>query len=527
VTELDTEKEEKTMAKTKSNFTLTNLLNQRSMELAKAGAAEEAKKAGQQGGRQEAGENEIVMVDIEDLVPSKDNFYHVDADLKRSIELVGVLQPLLVNKPENGKYKVIAGHRRRLAVMELVNEGKESFRFLPCVYKKEDVMDRLAIIMANRFREKTDWEKMTEAVEAEELAKELKKEYSMEGRTREILSEITGVAEAQLGRYKAIYNNLLPELMEEFKNSKIVVSVAVELSGMEEEMQRKAADILQNGGTISLPDVKKMKKQAEKQKNIPGQMELDTEDGQQDAPEAAGEGENEAGEEIHGETEENATEGTGEPQESICETCMHNGECAGKKTHEDGCMGYEQQQEYIDPQPDTVASLCYSCNNYETCHEKKSTVTSCNAYVNRAEAQKTDEQRYNEEQAELDRQTREKLREQRQEEKMSQLPSDGETKKHEIIMAAGKCEEIESGKLTFLLLKKDGYKEGEEITLAEHEDGSATGRKIYITVQYIWQDWTGLDDDYCIIGFKVSEVLKEAAKEAAGGAGQPVLMPGA
>jgi len=484
----------------KSKFNLTGLLNQRSMELAQeqAGAAEETKEAGRQEGRQEAGKNEVVMVDVEDLVPSKDNFYHVDGDLKRSIELVGVLQPLLVNKPENGKYKVIAGHRRRLAAMELVQEGKESFRFLPCVYKKEDVMDRLAIIMANRFREKTDWERMTEAVQAEELAKELKKEYSIEGRTREILSEITGVAEAQLGRYKAIYNNLLPELMEEFKNSNIVVSVAVELSGMEEDMQRKAADILQSGGTISLPDAKEMKQQAEQEKGIPGQMELDTENGQQGAPESTGEGENGAEEEIHGEAEENATEGTGEPQE-----------------------------EYIDPQPDTVTSLCYSCNNYETCHEKKSTVTSCNAYVNRAEAQKTDEQRYNEEQAELDRQTREKLREQRQEEKMSQLPSDGEAKKHEIITAAGKCAEIESGKLTFLLLKKDGFKEGEEITLVEHEDGSATGRKICVTVQYIWQDWTGLDDDYCIIGFKVAGVLTEAAEEAAGGAEQPVLLPGA
>lgn len=470
------------MAKEKAKFNLTGLLNQRSMELAKAGAAEEAQKVGQQGGRQEAGENEIVMVDVEDLVPSKDNFYHVDADLKRSIELVGVLQPILVNKPENGKYKIMAGHRRRLAAMELVKEGKEQFRFLPCVYKKEDVMDRLAIIMANRFREKTDWEKMTEAVEAEELAKELKKEYSIEGRTREILSEITGVAEAQLGRYKAIYNNLLPELMEEFKNSKIVVSVAVELSGMEEDMQRKAADILQNGGTISLQDVKEMKRQAEEESGIPGQMELE---------------------------------------------CIHSGECAGKKTHESGCMGYEPQEEYIDPQPDKLTSLCYSCNNYETCHEKKSTVTSCNAYVNRAEAQKTDEQRYNEEQAELDRQTREKLREQRQEEKMSQLPSDGEAKKHEIITAAGKCAEIESGKLTFLLLKKDGFKEGEEIWLVEHEDGSATGRKICATAQYIWQDWTGLDDDYCIIGFKVTGVLTGAAEEAAGGAEQPVLMPGA
>ena len=374
----------------KAKFNLTELLNQRSIE--QAGAAEEVKEAGQQGGRQEAREHEVVMIGIEDLVPSKDNFYHVDAGLKRSMELVGVLQPLLVNKPENGKYKVIAGHRRRLAAMELVQEGKESFRFLPCVYKKEDVMDCLAIIMANRFREKTDWEKMTEAVEAEALAKELKKEYGIEGRTREVLSEITGVAEAQLGRYKAIYNNLLPELMEKFKNGNLVVSVAVELSGMEEDMQRKAAGILESGGTISLSDVKEMKKQAEEEKGIPGQMELEIGDRQQDAPEAAGEGENEAGEEIHGEAEENAAEGAGEPQDSLCETCINNGECAGKKTHEDGCMGYEQQEEYVGPQPDTVTSLCYSCNNYETCHEKKSTVTSCNAYIDRREARKTDEQ---------------------------------------------------------------------------------------------------------------------------------------
>lgn len=480
----------------KAKFNLTDLLNQRSTE--QTGAAEGTKEAGRQEGQRENGKDEIVMVDIEDLVPSKDNFYHVDADLKRSIELVGVLQPLLVNKPENGKYKVIAGHRRRMAVMELVNEGKESFRFLPCVYKKKDVMDRLAIIMANRFREKTDWEKMTEAVEAEELAKELKKEYSIEGRTREVLSEITGVAEAQLGRYKAIYNNLLPELMEKFKNGNIVVSVAVELSGMEEDMQRKAVDILESGGTISLPDVKEMKKQAEEAKGIPGQMELEMEDWQQDAPEAPGEDENKAGEEIYREDEENAKEGAGEPQE-----------------------------EYVDPQPDTVTSLCYSCNNYETCHEKKSTVTSCNAYIDRKEAQKTDEQRYNEEQAELDRQTREKLREQQQEEKMSQLPSDGEAKKHEIITAARRCEEIISGKLTFLLLKKDGYKEEEEIWLVEYVDGSATGRKICVIAQYIWQDWTGLDDDYCIIGFKVEGVLTGAAEEAAAGADQQTLLPGA
>ena len=100
-----------------------------------------------------------MMVDVYDLEPSKENFYQVDDSLKRSVEFVGILQPLLVKQPENGKYKVIAGHRRRLAVLALMEEGKENRRYVPCVFKKEDVRDRLAIILANRFRDKTDWEK--------------------------------------------------------------------------------------------------------------------------------------------------------------------------------------------------------------------------------------------------------------------------------------------------------------------------------------------------------------------------------
>ena len=42
----------------------------------------------------------------------------------------------------------------------------------------------------------------------------------------------------------------------------------------------------------------------------------------------------------------------------------------------------------------------------------------------------------------------------------------------------------------------------------EYEDGQQTGRTIEIKISYIWEDWTGLDDDYCIIGFKVKAVRK-------------------
>lgn len=456
------------MAAGKGKFNLMELLNERSKEQREVAEAQQEDAAGQQPQEEQReektagqqGGEEIVMVDVFDLIPSKDNFYRVDDGLKRSIELVGVLQPLLVKRPENGKYRVIAGHRRRLAVLSLIDEGNEERRYMPCVFKKEDIRDRLAIIMANRFRDKTDWEKMMEAIEAESLAKELKQEYKLQGRVREVLAEITGVAEAQLGRYKAIYNNLIPVLMAEFKADNILVSVAAELSGLPEEWQKKAVEKLEEAGALSLPDVKELKRREEESRGIPGQMNMtDIEAAQQE----------DAAEQQEEEEREEPEEATGE--------------------------------EWVDPSPETVISLCYSCDKYEECHEKRSTVTACNAYVNREEARKTPEQRYNEEQARIDRETKKRLQE-REQEAAQRVPQE-EPKEHDIRLSPQRYEEITSGKLTFLLEKKDSYKVGEEIRLPEYKGGKETGRAIDAQIQYVWEDWTGLDEDYCIIGIAV------------------------
>lgn len=464
------------MAK-EGKFNLADLLNSRSKELGAAGGGQQAEK----GDWQQAGENEVVRVDVYDLVPSKDNFYHVDDELKRSIELVGILQPLLVSRMENGKYGIIAGHRRRLAVLSLLEEGKEEMRFVPCVFKKRDVRDRLAMIMANRFRDKTDWEKMMEAVQTEELAKELKKEYSLNGRTREILADITGTTEAQLGRYKSIYNNLSTRLMKAFKESIINVSVAVELSGMGKEGQEEAADRVEKDGTLSLQEAKDMKQKEEIGKNTRGKIGV---------PEEIQPGVTSEGREKHGEEKEMPTEDAGEATE---------GEWEGFMNH---------PEEYEDPQPESITSICYSCDNYESCDEKKSTVTSCNAYVNRQEARKTEEQRYNEEQAAIDRETERQMKEQKQEEQMRQLPGEAEKRLHEITLAPSKYDEIAKGKLTFYLLKNEGYKQGEAAIMQEYTAGRTTGREIVTEITYVWDDWTGLEDGYCIIGFAVQELIR-------------------
>ena len=473
-----------------NKFNLTQLLNQRSKEAAAVAAVvtENAEK-------ETTTEAVTSTADIYDLIPSKDNFYSTDSveDLKQSIELLGILQPLLVTNEEDGKRRIIAGHRRRLAIMQLVDEGKERFRYVPIMVKptKDAIIDRLALIMTNRFREKTDWEKMTEALETEKLVLELKEQMDIPGRTRDLLSEIVDASPAQLGRYKAISNNLTAELMAEFKAGKIGVSIIYEVSGMDKEWQLRALQIYrENEDTLTLPDIKALKKQQEEARQIPGQQ--DTQEATQEAAEAE---EMQQGEEVTAEAEEAATE---------------DAESA------DGA-------EYVDPQPETITSLCYSCTKYESCHDKKSTVTSCNAYVDKKEAYKTDEQRYNEEQAKIDAETRKKLREQQQEAKMAAGPA--EKQHEEIRLAASRYEEITSGALSFLLLKKDGYKLGEELTLPEYADGKATGRTLEVKVSYIWENWTGLDDDYCILGFQLMSYTPLAA--AGEYADQQTLQPGA
>ena len=463
------------MAGTTQKFNLTRLLNERSREAAMQENKEEktAEIATPEDGVSST-------ADIYDLIPSKGNFYSVEdvQDLKQSIELLGVLQPLLVtDEEEDGKRRIIAGHRRRLAVMQLVDEGKERFRRVPILIKpkKNAILDRLALIMANRFREKTDWERMTEALETEKLVLELKESMSIPGRTRDLLAEIIETSPAQIGRYKAIYNNLIPELMAEFKANRIVVSVIYEASGLPADYQQQAAEMFRENEVLTIADIKQLKKNYEAAQQIPGQMDMNQFEDQQQAA---------------GEKETTAEGEEDQQQEETAETGAE--EATG------------QQSEYVDPQPEQITSLCYSCTHYEDCHDKTATVTSCNAYENRRETQKTDEERYNEQQAAIDRETRKKLREKQQEEKMQQLPSDGQQKQRDIRLTPQKYAEITAGKLTFLLLKKDGFKIGEELELGEFTDGKATGRKIDVEIVYIWADWTGLDDDYCIIGFNVT-----------------------
>ena len=338
----------------KTGFDLHQLLNERSRAEAKNGQEKK------QDGGQQAENMEQLTLDVYDLIPSKENFYSTEnvEDLKRSISLVGILQPLLV-KRDGDKYRIKAGHRRRLACMALADEGQEKFRFVPCVIRQETeeekqgninaILDRLTLIFANGFREKTDWEKMEEVLQTEALVVELRKEVSLEGRTRAILAEFTGIKEAQLGRYKAIKNNLRPRLMEEFKADNIGISVIYELSGLSAEYQERACELYQENNGLTISDAKALKRQEEDAQQIPGQMEFGKPEGKPEGQQAWQEGREAVQEAVQegqeGREEEEAEEETTQEAEEAQEAVQEGQEAPEKEEAGENTQEPEKTQE--------------------------------------------------------------------------------------------------------------------------------------------------------------------------------------
>ena len=238
-------------------------------------------------------EKQILYLDITELEASKENFYGIrDLEaLKASISLKGLLQPILVTKGEEGRYTVLGGGRRRQAIEELVNEGREDLRKVPCIIsdarlqgedtedqeedrEMKELLNRLDIISANSFREKTDWEKLEETVQIGNIIKDLKKLGKIKGNVREMQAELSGTTGTQIARYNAILNNLSEELTEAFKNNDFGISVAYELSRLTEEYQKQAWELFLENKILTLPDTERLHRLQKEAEQIQGQVEM-------------------------------------------------------------------------------------------------------------------------------------------------------------------------------------------------------------------------------------------------------------
>ena len=385
------------------------------------------------------------------------NFYSVKdiEELAGDILLSGLKQNLeLVYAPcEKGEYRIVAGERRWEALKYLVSKGYKDFELATSklTTPQDDDEEQVEIIIANAYRTKTISDMIEEETRLKASLERMKaagkkiKGYDLQsGRLRDVISLMLHMSKTKIAQIEAVNNNLIPEWREELKKERLTFSTAYELSGMTEDEQREAL------GKFAETGVKYMKEAKATGQQV---SESDTAENSMNPPEAR----------------------------------------AG--------------DDYETPHPEGITSICYSCTEYETCNVKTGTCTSCDQYNNRAEAYKTDEQRYSEEQDAIDRETKKKLREMEQEEKMQNLPSDTQEtgqKVHQIRLAKSYFDDVANGIKTFELRKNDrGYKKGDILEMMEFADGKNTGRTVRVLVTYILEDYTGIEDGYCIMATKL------------------------
>ena len=198
--------------------------------------------------------------------PDKKNFYHAEdkeiKDIAESIELIG-LQQYPVIKPVEGtdEYEVIAGHKRRLAILRLLDEGKTEYEMIPCkIETPDDIKNELILIFTNSTqRERTDYEKMREIERVRELLTEYQKTHELTGRRQNIIAEILGTNKTKVGTLDNINNNLIAPFMEEFAAGKISTSAANEIAGLEPDAQQALYETYKATGSLIAKDAKALK----------------------------------------------------------------------------------------------------------------------------------------------------------------------------------------------------------------------------------------------------------------------------
>ena len=433
------------------------------------------------------------------------NFYSIAAieELAGDILTFGLKQNLeLVYEPcEKGEYRIVAGERRWLALKHLVSKGYKEFEMATSKLTTPQDADeeQVEIIIANAYRNKSvadmieEEKRLKESLEKMKAAGKQIKGYDLTaGRLRDVIASMLYMSKTKVAQIESVNNNLIPEFKEELKSERLTFSAAYELSGMSEQEQQEALERFKESGELSHKDIKTMKEEKA---------------GHQEAQKATGEGPESA---IDGQDGE-------EPEKSTPESGN-----AGNGANTERQKGNEEHpaagDDFKTPHPERITSLCYSCTKYETCNVKTGTCTKCDQYESRSEAYKTEEQRYSEEQDRSDRETAKKLREQADEERMNNIPSlSGENgqKVHRIRLGESFFEDACSNIKSFELRKNDrGYKEGDLLELMEFADGRNTGRMVRKLVTYILEDYTGLEDGFCIMATSLVNKDGEALQSA-------------
>ena len=184
---------------------------------------------------------EVVQIPLDIIDPNSGNFYAVDdvTDLKESIELIGLKQPLVV-LAQGARYRLIAGHRRYKALTEL---GR---KHAPCVVQRDltETQEQLALILTNATaRELSYYEKTEQAKQLKELFIKRREEGAeLPGRIRDMVADAMRESATNIARMEAIDKHLCAEWKQALKAGNLNSSTAYALSKLPSDTQKALKD---------------------------------------------------------------------------------------------------------------------------------------------------------------------------------------------------------------------------------------------------------------------------------------------
>ena len=185
-----------------------------------------------------SGPDRIEYIDLDRIDGDPGNGYSL-ADIEQladNIQTVGLLQPLRLRPGAAGRYVVSSGHRRRLALRRLVQDGVERFSRVPCIVDRDGAspaLQELRLLYGNaNNRAKTSADLAQEARRVEALLVRLKDEgFQFRGRTRTMVAQLLQVSETRVANAQAIQRGLAePELIDAWKGGELPESLALRLA---------------------------------------------------------------------------------------------------------------------------------------------------------------------------------------------------------------------------------------------------------------------------------------------------------
>ena len=220
----------------------------------------------------------IQQVSVYDLEPNPANFYEINEieSLAAMIEIQGgVVTPLEVKGLKNGKYSIIAGHRRRAAVIYLLEKGSDKIKspYVPAIVKTyvDHDAEIMALIFSNRGQRKRTADEISQEIKllrpiAKRIYDEEKEKGNVSGRFRKFFAEdILQISETNLQR-KMQLENLSNDVKKEIDNGSMTITAASELASLKPEKQ---VEILQQIKKDDNPiTVKSVQSEKEKLKQL-------------------------------------------------------------------------------------------------------------------------------------------------------------------------------------------------------------------------------------------------------------------